>query len=135
MRRESWPEQPSADELAASVDTVLREARGRSTVLTALRCRRCRKTLGWVIVLHDDPGDGELRLELAAPVEGAPVDAHDRPGTWVAYSLTGKVQTREARSGYVSLGGPELIRITCRCGSRNWLSLSALRELGEALRL
>ena len=121
----------------ASVDTVMRQARGRSTVLKALPCRRpgCGKTLGWVIVLHDHPGDGELRLELAAPVEGATVDAHDRPGTWVAYTLTGKARTREARSSYVSLGGPELIRVTCRCGTRNWLRASALRELGEALRL
>jgi len=137
MPREYWPAQPTADERAASVDTVLREAHGRSTMRQPVRCQHhgCRKTLGWVIVLHDDPGDGELRFQLAAPVKGAAVDAQDRPGTWVAYTLTGKVQTQEARSSYVSLGGPEQIRVTCRCGTRNWLSLSVLRELGEALRL
>ena len=129
---------PSPDEIGASNDAVVREARGRSTVLKALPCQRpgCGKTLAWLVVLHDKRTDDELRLELAAPVEDAPVDNDDHPGTWLAFALQGNVQTREARSRYVGgLGGDGVIRITCRCGQRNWLHPSALRQLGEALRL
>lgn len=130
--------QPSPAEIGASNDAVVRDARERSTVLSALQCQRrgCGKTLAWLVVLHDRRTDGGLRLELAAPVEDAPVDDDDEPGAWVAFVLQGNVQTRAARSRYVGgLGGNGVIRITCRCGRRNWLRAPVLRSLGEALRL
>jgi len=130
-----WEPLTPTDERRA-FDEVTDTARRRSRVLVEVPCPDCQTRLGWLVVLSDGPSAGEVALELAAPVRQDLVDGLDRPGTWTAFALTGRRQSLKAPSMYVTrLQGNSLIRITCRCGRRQWLSSPILRRMAEAARM
>lgn len=116
-------------------DKETKAYRRQSDVLLDLHCQACRKTIAWIVVFHGQ-FEGTQGLELAAPVDYARVDQADRVGTSVAYVLTGKQHSLALPSKYlVGPGGPGRVRITCRCGQRNWLRMKGLRLASESARV